>query len=184
MTKTPDAPAPAPTRKLTAKQLAKVTGIGRPFEKGRSPNPGGMPEGGGATVRTLRLLSGAAIKALEDNLTDPDGKVRNTAAATILRGAWGNDPGSRIPLEDYSALGLDDVDLMKKLEAKAVAMALDGDKQILLAVLAAKDPARWGKAIDDGDDKEPPTTVNFVRDGKAREGHRPADEGAVPDEDA
>jgi hypothetical protein len=184
MTKTPDAPAPAPTRKLTPKQQAKVTGIGRPFEKGRSPNPGGMPEGGGATVRTLRLLSGAAIKALEDNLTDDDGKVRNTAAATILRGAWGNDPGSRIPLEDYGSLGLDDAALMQKLEAKAVAMALDGDKQILLAVLAAKDPARWGKAIDDGDDKEPPTTVNFVRDGKAREGHRPADEGAVPDEDA
>jgi NTP pyrophosphatase (non-canonical NTP hydrolase) len=33
-------------------------------------------------------------------------------------------------------------------------------------------------------DEDPKTTINFVRDGKARDGHRPADEGAVADEDA
>jgi len=152
-----------PGRKWPRKQLAQ-------WPKGKSANSGGKPRLLPIVVEKLRGLTPAALEQLERNIKDPDGRISNQAISIALTSAWGKDMGARIPVEPDSATALDGQALIKKLEEKAIALALDGDKEMLRLVLAAKAPETWGKDAKPpgGDDDGAEPIFNLVPRGQGR----------------
>lgn len=68
---------------------ARNRGLGRPFEKGISGNPGGRPKDVGRVRELAREHTEAAISVLADALHDEDARVRISAAIALLDRGWG-----------------------------------------------------------------------------------------------
>lgn len=62
---------------------------GRPFEKGKSGNPGGRPAGLAAFREKAQKVADIALKVLVEALKDDDVRNRVAAAKEILDRAWG-----------------------------------------------------------------------------------------------
>lgn len=70
---------------------------GRPFAKGKSPNPGGRPKGYAALRELCRQYTHDAVKVLTDALKSEDERLRVDAAKSLLDRGWGK-PSSEIDL--------------------------------------------------------------------------------------
>lgn len=64
---------------------------GRPFEKGRSGNPGGRPKEVGHVREAARVHTEEAIDTLASIMRDPEepSRARVAAAEALLNRAWG-----------------------------------------------------------------------------------------------
>lgn len=70
-----------------SKRSAK--GPGRPFEKGKSGNPGGRPKDVGPIKELAKQHTQAAMDALVSALEDDNGRTRVAAAEAILDRGYG-----------------------------------------------------------------------------------------------
>lgn len=68
---------------------ASAKGPGRPFQKGKSGNPGGRPKDVGPIKELAKQHTKAAIDALVGALEDENGRTRVAAAEAILDRAYG-----------------------------------------------------------------------------------------------
>jgi hypothetical protein len=99
--------------------------IGRPFERGRSGNPGGRPRGIEARAREF---TEEALQALVAALRNP--KERVAAASVLLNYAWGK------PRQVIEATAETSITVQHLLAAKAVAL----DMPMLDAPMAPTEP--------------------------------------------
>lgn len=74
---------------MTEDSGTKLTRIGRPFEKGRSGNPGGRPTVPAEVRERARTYTIEAIDALAVDLQHEDWRARHSAANSLLDRAWG-----------------------------------------------------------------------------------------------
>jgi len=102
------------TRKLAVNALLPASkarrGIGRPWPKGISGNPAGLPKAIGELRKLAQTHTPEAIDALVTALKDKNGVVRVRAAEALLDRAWGKPTQavdldvtacqSTVPIED------------------------------------------------------------------------------------
>lgn len=88
---------------------------GRPFEKGKSPNPGGRPK---LIVAFRKALEErhyeAALDALESALSDEDGKVRIAACREVFDRLFGK-ASQPITGEDGKPIAFDLTPILERL---------------------------------------------------------------------
>ena len=105
------------------------------WKKGQSGNPGGMkplpPE---AKIRLTAMLP-EALDAIEGVVRDPGHRQHFDAAKWVAERC-----GVRGQLTQGTPT-------LAELEEAARQLALLGDSRMLLAVLAAEDPAKWGSLV-------------------------------------
>lgn len=170
-----DDDAPEPIEPDWVDMPRPVKTIGRPFPKGQSGNPSGKTKIAADVIRKMKERTDDAAEALFALLEHPDWEARKFAIETILR--WGLGKPPTTPTTTAQQLPRSPEARLKALEDLLVRFAMDGDPTALKLSLAALAPDRYGRASgnDDGDDKPPPTRVNFVAQGAARPGHGLAD---------
>jgi hypothetical protein len=82
--------------------------VGKPFQKGKSGNPGGRPKIPDDVKEAARALTPVAIATLQEVCTDPDApaSARVTAAEALLNRAWGK-PSQAVELSGKDGGAID-----------------------------------------------------------------------------
>lgn len=108
---------------------ARRRGVGRPFQSGVSPNPGGRPKALGDVRELARANTVRAIETLVRALDASDDRVRIAAANMLLDRGWGR------PSSEAERLACE------KAEANSVSERLRGLSREELFVIAGVVPA-------------------------------------------
>jgi hypothetical protein len=133
---------------------------GRPFAQGADPrrNPGGRPKAARDLVAFAQDLGPAMRERVKLMLASDDDDVARWAVEYLTK--WGAGAPPKKPRLDVPESAT-----VADLEALLTEEAMEGDRAAILALLAAKDPARYGRTSHqpgddegggDGDDTDVP----------------------------
>jgi hypothetical protein len=126
---------------------------GKPFAPGADPrrNPGGRPRAARDLVAFAQDLGPNIRERVKLMLASPDDEVAMWAIEYLTK--WGAGAPPKKP-----RLDVPETATVEDLEALLTEEAFEGDRAAILALLAAKDPARYGKQGDNA----PPENDNAV----------------------
>lgn len=139
---------------------AETRHSGKPFAPGADPrrNPGGRPRAARDLVAFAQQLSPEVQARVKKMLASDDDAVAQWAVEYLTK--WGVGAPPKKPRVDVPESAT-----VEDLEALLTEEAFEGDRAAILALLAAKDPARYGRtskkpgdddAGGDGDDTDVP----------------------------
>ena len=122
---------------------------GKPFAQGADPrrNPGGRPRAARDLVAFAQDLGPDIRERVKKMLASPDDAVAQWAVEYLTK--WGVGAPPKKPRLEVPASAT-----VEELEALLTEEAFEGDRAAILALLAAKDPERYGRTSKKPGDDE------------------------------
>lgn len=142
-----------PRKATPASWTSETRPEGKPFASGPDPrrNPGGRPQSARDLVSFAQDLGPDMRERVKLMLNSPDDEVARWAIEYLTK--WGAGAPPKKP-----RLTVPTSATVEELEELLTEEAFEGDRAAVLALLAAKDPARYGKQGDNA----PPENDNAV----------------------